>query len=237
MTAEFRRLTVTLAEEMISMEAQFWLQRWREGQVGFHRETVMPLLEKYWPSLSLPRGSRVFVPLAGKSKDMLWLMSRGFRVLGVELSPLAVEQFFEESRLEPTIHESPAGRHFVAGDIELICGDVFAIGANLVSSCAAVYDRAAVIALPTEMRRRYAAHLTRLLPAQCGMLLITVDYAQEAMDGPPFSVTEEEVESLYADDWQIALLERADILASEPRYVSRGLTAMHTSVFHLCRSV
>ena len=218
------------------MDAKFWLQRWRDGQIGFHRDTVMPSLEEHWPSLELPVGSLVFVPLAGKSKDMLWLTSRGFRVLGVELSPLAVEQFFEETRLEPVIHESPAGRHFVAGNIELICGDVFAIEANLLSACAAVYDRAALIALPAHMRRRYAAHLTQALPAQCRMLLITVDYAQEAMEGPPFSVTNEEVLSLYADDWQVVLLERADILASEPRYVSRGLTEMHSSVFQLRRS-
>ena len=218
------------------MDAKFWLQRWRDGQIGFHRDTVMPSLEEHWPSLELPVGSLVFVPLAGKSKDMLWLTSRGFRVLGVELSPLAVEQFFEETRLEPVIHESPAGRHFVAGNIELICGDVFAIEANLLSACAAVYDRAALIALPAHMRRRYAAHLTQALPAQCRMLLITVDYAQEAMEGPPFSVTDEEVLLLYADDWQVALLERADILASEPRYVSRGLTEMHSSVFQLRRS-
>ena len=217
------------------MQAQFWLQRWRKGQIGFHRDSVMPALEKYWPSLSLPLGSRVFVPLAGKSKDMLWLASQGFRVLGVELSPLAVEQFFEENTLEPTIHDSAYGRHFVAGDIELICGDVFALDAEALSSCAGMYDRAALIALPAELRRRYAAHLSHALPTQCRMLLITVDYAQAEMEGPPFSVNADEVQSLYAEDWRITALERADILSSEPRYIARGLTALHTSVFQLHR--
>ena len=215
------------------MQAQFWLQRWREGQIGFHRDSVMPLLEKHWGALSLARRSRVFVPLAGKSRDMLWLASQGFRVLGVELSPLAVEQFFEESKLEPSIHESAAGRHFVAGDIELICGDVFALAADVLSSCTAIYDRAALIALPAPMRRRYAAFLTGALPAHCRMLLITVDYEQDQMDGPPFSVREDEVQSLYADDWQITTLERGDILSAEPRYIERGLTALHTTVFQL----
>ena len=217
------------------MKAQFWLQRWQDGQTGFHLDDVLPLLPKHWSSMALPVGSRVFVPLAGKSKDMLWLASQGYRVLGVELSPLAVRQFFEENKLEPVIHESAAGRHFVAGPIELICGDFFDLGEADLSGCAAMYDRAALIALPVEMRRRYATHLSRMLPAECRMLLITIDYAQSEMDGPPFSVNADEVQVLYADDWQITMLERRDILAAEPRFMERGLTAMHTTVFQLQR--
>ncbi|HET9033641.1 MAG TPA: thiopurine S-methyltransferase [Dokdonella sp.] len=217
------------------MQAQFWLQRWQQGQTGFHRDEVMPLLEKHWPALSVPAGSRVFVPLAGKSKDMLWLVSQGYRVLGVELSPLAVEQFFDENKLEPAIHDSAQGKHFIAGDIELICGDMFDLGVKDLSDCVAIYDRAALIALPLDLRKRYASHLSRTLPAHCRMLLIALDYAQSQMDGPPFSVSAEEVQALYANHWQISMLERRDILSDEPRFIERGLTALHTSVFQLRR--
>lgn len=218
------------------MEAKFWLQRWREGQIGFHRDEVMPFLERYWSALSLPAGSRVFVPLAGKSNDMLWLADQGFHVLGVELSPLAIEQFFEENKLQPAIHDTVKGRHFCAGNIELVCGDFLDLGEDDLSGCAAVYDRAALIALPADMRRRYSAHLSRVLPDECQMLLIALDYAQSEMDGPPFSVSEEEVQALYADDWQIALLERLDILSDEPRFAASGVSALHTSAFRLRRS-
>lgn len=218
------------------MRAEFWLQRWQKGQIGFHRDEVMPLLKTHWPMLSLAPGSRVFVPLAGKSKDMLWLASQGFRVLGVELSPLAIEQFFSENALEPIIHVSALGQHFVAGDIELICADVLTLEAEDLSSCVALYDRAALVALPANLRRRYATQLTRVLPAQCQMLLITVDYAQPVMNGPPFSVDAEEVRSLYADDWEVTALERDDILSSEPSFIARGLRDLHTTVFRLCRA-
>ncbi|CAG0963598.1 partial Thiopurine S-methyltransferase, partial [Gammaproteobacteria bacterium] len=107
------------------MEQAFWLQRWHEGRIGFHRTEVMPLLEKHWGALALAAGSRVFVPLAGKSLDLLWLAAQGHRVLGVELSPLAIEQFFSEHGLTPQVHTSRYGTHHVAGDIELICGDAF----------------------------------------------------------------------------------------------------------------
>ena len=101
------------------MDAAFWLQRWQEGQIGFHRSDVMPLLEKHWPSLQLPAGSRVLVPLCGKSLDMHWLAAQGHRVLGVELSPLAVTQFFEEAGLTPVRTTSPYGEHFRAGPVEV----------------------------------------------------------------------------------------------------------------------
>src|SRR3546814_8142059 len=87
------------------MDPDFWQQRWRDNRIGFHRDGVLPLLEKHWPSLGLATGSRVFVPLCGKSLDMAWLAARGHRVLGVELSPLAVGQFFDENGLAPRSEE------------------------------------------------------------------------------------------------------------------------------------
>ena len=139
------------------MDSEFWHQRWREGRIGFHQAQATPLLVAHWPTLELPRDSRVFVPRAGKSLDMPWLAAQGHRVLGVELSPLAVARFFEERGLVPRVHDSHLGRHHVAGAIELICGDVFDLDAQVLADCAAVYDRAALIALPPELRRRAAA--------------------------------------------------------------------------------
>jgi thiopurine S-methyltransferase len=218
------------------MDEQFWLQRWQEGRTGFHSEKTSPLLIRHWPSLSLPAGSRVLVPLAGKSVDMIWLRDRGHRVLGVELSPMAVEQFFDESGLQPTVHESSAGRHFVAGDIELICGNVFDLGASELADCAGVYDRAALIALPADMRQRYSAHLSHSLPSHCRMLLITLDYVQEEMEGPPFAVGADEVDALHSPDWQVSVLEQIDSLAQEPGFADRGMSALQTTVYRLQRA-
>ncbi|MCL1633179.1 thiopurine S-methyltransferase [Luteimonas sp. SX5] len=217
------------------MEADFWQQRWRDGQIGFHQDRVTPLLEQYWDALALPSGSRVFVPLAGKSLDMLWLAARGHRVLGVELSRIAVEQFFGEHRLQPQIHETRFGKHYVAGEIELILGDAFALDTDALAACAGVYDRAALIALPADMRKRYVADLYARLPAGCHGLLITLEYPQHEKQGPPFSVTEDEVRALYQPDWGVETLERRDILAAQPSFVAEGVTALHTSVYRIVR--
>ncbi len=217
------------------MDADFWLQKWQEGQIGFHRHDVMPLLQKHWPSLQLPEGSRVLVPLCGKSLDMHWLAAQGHRVLGVELSPLAVRQFFEEAGLQPERTTSPYGEHVSAGPIEIILGDAFGLDPGLLADITGVYDRAALIALPPDLRLRYRDTVYAALPAGCQGLLITLEYPQEEKAGPPFSVAQAEVESLFAAPWRHTLLERRDILDQEPRFREEGLSALETAVYRLRR--
>src|SRR6202162_133324 len=117
------------------MDADFWLERWRDGRTFFHRPDVMPQLQQYWPALALPPGSRVLVPLCGKSLDMIWLGEPGGRVLGGGISPGGVEQFFAENGWHPEIHDSALGSHYCAGNIEIICGDIFKLDAATLSSC------------------------------------------------------------------------------------------------------
>lgn len=217
------------------MEAEFWQQRWRERQIGFHQERPSPLLLKHWPSLGLASASRVFVPLAGKTLDMAWFASQGHRVLGVELSQIAVEEFFAEHGLSPAVETTRYGRHYRADAIELICGDAFALNAELLADCAAVFDRAALIALPPPLRERYAGELYPRLPAGCRGLLITLEYPQHEKQGPPFSVVEQEVHRLYSPDWRLRTLERRDILAQQPAFVADGVTALDTVVYALER--
>ncbi len=217
------------------MDTDFWLQRWQEGQIGFHRHDVMPLLQKHWPSLQLPQGSRVLVPLCGKSLDMHWLAAQGHRVLGVELSPLAVTQFFEEAGLDPVRTTSRYGEHVSAGPIEIIVGDAFGLAPALLADVAGVYDRAALIALPPAMRLRYRDTVYAALPTGCQGLLITLEYPQDEKAGPPFSVAQAEVEALFSAPWQHALAERRDILDQEPRFREEGLSALETAVYRLRR--
>src|SRR5690606_28019996 len=120
------------------MKPEFWLERWRQGKTGFHQTRVTPLLAKYWPGLGLSTDCRVLVPLCGKTIDMVWLAEQGHQVLGVDLSPLAIEQFFDEHQLTPEKHVSPEGEHYRSGRIEVICGDVFGLRAQTLTSCAGV---------------------------------------------------------------------------------------------------
>lgn len=215
------------------MEAGFWLERWREGRTHFHQPRVMPLLCKHWPALRVPAGARVLVPLCGKSLDMPWLAAQGHRVLGVEISPLAVEQFFAEHGLQPTVRDSSQGRHYAAGDIEIICGDIFELDERTLAGCQGIYDRAALIALPADMRQAYVDHVYGHLPEGCAGLLITLDYPQEQMGGPPFSVPDEEIQALFASRTKAHVIERRDILREEEKFLRAGVQRLDTVVYEL----
>lgn len=217
------------------MDAQFWLQRWTEGRIGFHQERPTPLLERHWDSIGARAGSTVLVPLAGKSRDMDWLAAHGHRVIGVELSPLAVQQFFAERGIEPEVHTDADGIHHRAGAIDLIQGDAFNLGDALLASCDAVYDRAALIALPPDMRQRYASDLYRRLQPGCRGLLITLTYPESEKAGPPFSIDTAEVARLFSSHWARDLLQCKDILADQPGFQADGVTALTTSAWRLLR--
>ena len=216
------------------MQPEFWQQRWAENQIGFHQATPTPLLLRHWPALGVAPGATVFVPLAGKSLDMAWFAAQGYRVLGVELSQRAVEQFFAEHGLQPDIETTRYGAHYRAGGIELINGDAFGLDEAALRDCAAVFDRAALIALPPELRVRYASELYAKLPAGCRGLVITLEYPQAERDGPPFSVPEEEVRAEFGRDWDIDLLDRRPIPSDHPGFVS-GVSKLDTAVYSLSR--
>ena len=218
------------------MHQEFWQERWDRGEIGFHLKDINPFLRRHWPALEVPAQSCVLVPLCGKSLDLAWLAGQGLRVLGVELSEKAVQAFFVEHDLVPEITRQGPFTVYRSDSIEIFCGDFFALTAQDLGDCRALYDRAALIALPEEMRRRYAAHLTAILPAGCAALLVTLDYPQEQMDGPPFAVSDERVHLLFDAGWRVELLDAVDALEGNWKFIERGLTRLEERCYRMQRS-
>lgn len=192
------------------MEASFWHQKWAMGDIGFHDDQPNPLLVEHFEKLNLVRSSRVFLPLCGKTRDIAWLLGRGCRVVGAELSELAINELFKELGLEPEIVTAGAMVHYKAKDVDLFVGDIFDLSARYLGPVNAIYDRAALVALPADLRRKYASHLVNLTEA-APQLLITYEYSQPLMQGPPFSVSEDALEQLYGAAYQLKLIERKDV--------------------------
>lgn len=215
------------------MNREFWQARWDEGRIGFHQDEVNPHLQRYWQSLGIPPGATVFVPLCGKSRDMLWLRDQGHPVIGVEIVPRAVEAFFAENGLVATQRPQGSLTLWESKGIKIFRGDFFDITADDVAGVGAVYDRASLIALPPALRQRYAAHLRAILPDKMKVLLVTMDYPQSEMDGPPFAVTEHEVAALYQDYFKIEQVCSEDILAANPRFQEQGLSRLLEKVYIL----
>jgi thiopurine S-methyltransferase len=216
------------------VQPSFWHERWRLGQTGFHQSVVERQLVQHWPTLQIAAGN-VLVPLCGKSLDMLWLQDQGWRVLGVEISAVALESFCLEQGILARRHAGKVFDEFDAENLRLLRGDLFDIHVRLLGTVDAIYDRASLIALAPDARTRYVEHLNSLTKAGVKTLLITVDYPHEQMTGPPFSVNPTEVARLYGHSHSIRLLERCDILANEARLRSRGVTELHQNSFLLAR--
>ena len=215
------------------MENDFWHERWEKNEIGFHQSQFHPFLLQYWPSLNLKQGSRVFVPLCGKSRDLLWLRDQGLDVIGVELSQLAVKDFFKENQLTATVTQHGELELYESPGIRIFCGDFFKLTAADLAGVTGVFDRASLVALPPAMRRDYAAHMQKILPPGTQTLLVCFAYPQEQMDGPPFSVGNAEVNALFAPTSEITFLTEIDALDNEPRFKQRGVTSLHEKVFRL----
>lgn len=215
------------------MHPEFWLERWQLNQIGFHQETFNSHLERYWPLVRLSPGQTVLVPLCGKSLDLLWLAAQGYRVVGAEISPLAVQTFFAENRLQARRRALGSFEAWEYGEISILLGDFFQLSSMDLGVVAAVYDRASLIALPKAMRASYVEHLWQLTGPGTASLLITLDYPQEAMEGPPFAVSDEEVRTLYQDRYVVEELSQCDVLDENPKFRERGLEYLYERVYRL----
>jgi thiopurine S-methyltransferase len=217
------------------VQPEFWLDRWRTAQIGFHQAAVDRHLKTYWPQLKLPANSTVFVPLCGKSLDLMWLREQGHSVKGVELSTIALESFCME-------HGIPAKRRvlecfdvYEADGFTLYRGDYFKLTPALLGGVSAVYDRAALISWAPAARASYVEHFTSLTRPGTPTLLIAVEYPPEQMKGPPFPLTRDAIESLYARHYSIEELGRHEILELEPRLKARGLTELREVCYRMTR--
>lgn len=191
------------------MEPNFWHKKWQANEIAFHGSEANPLLVKHFSQLSLPKDSRIFIPLCGKTLDIAWLLGQGYRVAGAELSETAIEQLFAELGVVPNI--SPAGklRLYHAEGIDIFVGDIFDLTSEFLGAVDAVYDRAALVALPEDMRIRYSAHLVKIT-GKATQLLIAYEYDETLISGPPFSISVDEVKRHYASGYNLNLLETID---------------------------
>lgn len=188
------------------METQFWHNKWQNRELGFHNEHPHPLLVEHVKQLNLAPNSRIFVPLCGKSIDIVWLADQGHKVIGAELSVIAVAEFFEALGQTPKLETCGELQKYSAGSITIFQGDIFKLKAEQLGAIDVVYDRAAFIALPDTMRQSYSTHLIELT-RHAKQLLISIEYDQTQMDGPPFSLPKTKIEDHYQNLFNIQKLD------------------------------
>ncbi|MEN9463824.1 MAG: thiopurine S-methyltransferase [Pseudomonadota bacterium] len=220
------------------MQHAFWHEKWQSNQIGFHLPEVNKLLLKHWPALGVATGT-VLVPLCGKSLDLIWLRAQGYQVIGVELSEIALDALaasFTDAgfvvQKEPLLESGLTARYRGAG-VTLYAGDFFALTAEIIGAVDAIYDRAALVALPADMRQGYSKHL-QAISQQAPMLLLSFDYEQSLMVGPPFAVAAGEIHAHYQPYYaHLDLLEIRDVIEQEPKFKERGLSSLKQLVYKI----
>jgi len=218
------------------MKHDFWHERWEKQEIGFHLSKTNPALTSHWQTIPVDLGERVLVPLCGKSVDILWLLRQGYQVVGVELSEVALDALAEsiEETFSLAVDKQQVGDLILyrAAGILLICGDWFSLTSFDTGPIDAVYDRAALVAMPETMRADYANQLLTI-SQNAPQLLVTFEYDQNEMAGPPFSVDESQVAEFYAGTMNIDLMADKDCLIDEPKFRERGLSALREKVMRL----
>ena len=192
------------------MDLNFWHQRWEKNEIGFHEDQANHLLVEYLSELTLAEGGRIFLPLCGKTLDIAWLLSKGYRVAGSELNKLAVEQLFTELGVEPNISKLGSIYCYSAENIDIFLGDIFDLSSEMLGFVDAIYDRAALVALPDGIREKYRLHLLEITGVS-PQLLLTFEYDQKVMEGPPFSISDDDIKQYYVDSYKLSLLKKIDV--------------------------
>lgn len=215
------------------MVESFWHQRWRDNDIPFHEGRVNGYLKNYYRRLGLTANEKVFVPLCGKALDMVWIRRQQQTILGVELSPIAVRDFFSENDIAYRVDKCGAFERYSGDGIELLCGDLFDMIPSHLKDVRAVYDRASYFALDIDGRRRYADFFCEILPPGTNILLLALEYPQSIMDGPPYSVGEAEVRDRFETRYRVTHLETRDIIDKQPRFRAKGLPELLAHAFLL----
>jgi thiopurine S-methyltransferase len=211
-----------------------WLERWQTGFIGWHQHKANMRMVKFLPKLCLKVNDTVFVPLCGKTLDMIFFLEQGFKVIGVELSELAVEQFFKENKIVFKKDKVDGFILFSGENIKIYCGDVFNLTAQNLAKVNAVYDRASLIALNTNLRQSYVKHLLGIMPEKIKWLLLTMNYPQDQKEGPPFAVAQEEVKKLFKE-CQYQQLEKIDDLKNEKKFIEAKVDFLEKSTYLLTK--
>ena len=217
------------------MHHDFWHDRWRRRQIGFHQPSPHPFLERWWSSLGAPKNARVYVPLCGKSLDMIWLAVHGYRVVGNEISPIAVQEFFGEQGAQPGVEQRGPFKRHAAHAFEILEGDAFDLTPELLGPVDAAYDRAALVSLTPDQRVSYVESFGRLMTAGTPTMLVAFEYPQALKEGPPFSVEPDEVVSLYSANFDVTELERVNIITESPKFAAQGISALFEVAYHVVR--
>jgi len=210
-----------------------WLHFWENNETNWHSDTITQELAEYFELFELEPGDKVFVPLCGKSLDMIYIVNQGFSVVGVEISEFGIRQFFKENDLKYTVTKVGDFDLYSSENLEIYCGDFFSLTSKHLNNVKAVLDRKSLIALEPDLRQKYVKHLNDIISLGVRILLVTLHYPQHQMSGPPFSVDKSEVESLFSMTFETRELKSFNDIENGSKLVRAGVDYINNAAYCL----
>jgi len=210
-----------------------WLHFWENNETNWHSDTITQELVEYFELFELEPGDKVFVPLCGKSLDMIYIVNQGFSVVGVEISEFGIRQFFKENDLKYTFTKVDDFYLYSSENLEIYCGDFFSLTSKHLNNVKAVLDRKSLIALEPDLRQKYVKHLNDIISLGVRILLVTLHYPQHQMSGPPFSVDKSEVESLFSMTFETRELKSFNDIENGSKLVRAGVDYINNAAYCL----
>ena len=210
-----------------------WLHFWENNETNWHSDTTTQELVEYFELFELEPGDKVFVPLCGKSLDMIYIVNQGFSVVGVEVSEFGIRQFFKENDLKYTVTKVGDFDLYSSENLEIYCGDFFSLTSKHLNNVKAVLDRKSLIALEPDLRQKYVKHLNDIISVGVRILLVTLQYPQHQMSGPPFSVDKSEVESLFSMTFESRELRSFNDIENESKLERAGVDFINNAAYCL----
>lgn len=218
------------------MDKPFWIKRWENGEIGFHLPVSNPLLEKHFSHCSLTSDTQIIVPLCGKSLDLLWLAQLGNHTIhGIEICQIAVNDFFSENKLKFDSKNEANFQVHTSSNINISCGDFFQFKLTAAHAPVVIYDRASMVALPLHLRKKYHQKLHDLTKLGDQIFLCTFVYPQERLSGPPFSVSNDEIDEHYSQHFDIQKIYTGDVSPLSPKFIKNGVEQVSENVLLLTR--
>jgi thiopurine S-methyltransferase len=219
---------------MMTNDHDYWQNKWQADDIGFHKGEANPTLLRFFPDLELEVGDQVFVPLCGKSLDMKWLLDQGYDVVGVELSEIAIKTFFEEHDLVYDSYDFPGYVVYEGDHIKLLQGDIFNLDLDATGECQGFYDRAALIALPPQLRQKYVDRVCAVLEPGAKGIVSSVDYTSPEEVGPPFNITVDQFQKLYKK-FDMDLVGENLKATAPKKLIAKGIETVHEYVYQIIK--
>jgi thiopurine S-methyltransferase len=217
----------------MSENNQYWLDRWDCNDIdGFCQESPNESLVKHFSKFKLNANSTCMIPMCGNSIDIMFFVANKVNVVGIELSEKAAILFFKSHQLQYSVIQGDKYKCYQGDNVSIYVADVFDLP-SLIKDMPLFdiwYDRGAYIALPDNLRYKYAKMMVEVCSDNIQILLLAMTHDRETQT-PPFSISQDEINANFMPHIKFKLID-SQLRKPIPNYrKAEGMTYQYYNAY------